>query len=900
MKDKFDKNKNPNIPDTDDTERFWKSAEVTTSRLKFNGVRMSDNTESAPKSRLSGTLSGTPAKSDVSKTDVNKTKESTGTGAFYSAGNLSFSGTSSPAPAKPTSKLIGTAAKSAPASSETKVSVPNVSVSKVSTKTAPTVKGESKFVPTDKVTIVSSAKKTANTDKGTTSPSVKKTSNTDKITIAPSVKKAAVTDKGVVAPTVKKVTPADKVTTAPVAKKAEPEKAAPVAKPIPKKKSKPSMNPETMEQYEKFHEKRAELCEIINDASKIASALNMKNFTDKLKTVSRKISGDSFKIQIVGNFKNGKSTFINSFLGENILPAYARPCTAVINEVKYGEEKRAVLHFKNPLPETLPEELSAEAANHIKTHASKKKIPPLEIPYDKIEEYVVIPMGKDPKDMILESPYEKVELYWPLDLLSNGIEIIDSPGLNEHATRTKVTMDYINKTDAIIFVLNATSLCSMDEMSFIKNNLKEQGFDDLFFVINRFDLIPENERERMKKFAGKQLSELTSFGDDGLFFVSAKQALDGKMTGNRELLEASGLIGLEKYLSDFLTKNRGQLKLSTPARSLGKILTDEVMGKIIPRQKDMLEIEIGDLRKRYSAIKPVLSKLENRKNRLYEKMLLGIRQNKTEFKILASENSQSIIVAIPEWVRTFEPRTKLGLFANQSKVKELADEISSHVSIRLEQSVMVWQKNQLVSSIKETASCIFGPAEKEIKQIMRDVRDAGNAVTGYREDSDAEHSDMSFDILSSLNNLSDNKEIAKSLAATTSGGSLTAFLSIANPVSIFDALSYMLAGANAQTNKIKDSVVMEMTANIRNGSSTFERSVVENVTGLFTDMADKMIAPVEEEIQETQNQIENAIFNMEKGGDVINKKRASLDACEKKIKVICTNINTFVSELSKI
>ena len=773
----------------------------------------------------------------------------------YSLPNESFHKT----PDKPVSKLMGTAAKSG----EKKVSVPKVPARSVSA-------SSQKAPSSDKITIVSSAKKQALAKAESTVKALPKQAHSDKVTNVSSAKKTV----------------------------SAKEQAA--VKESTKKKAKPSMNPETMEKYEKFHEKRAELCGIIDDASKIAATLNMKNFTEKLKFVSEKISGDSFKIQIVGNFKNGKSTFINSFLGENILPAYARPCTAVINEVKYGEEKKAVLYFKNPLPETLPEELSPEAACHIKKHSSKKKIPPLVIPYDKIEDYVVIPMGKDPKDMLLESPYEKVELFWPLDLLSNGIEIIDSPGLNEHATRTKVTMDYINKTDAIIFVLNATSLCSMDEMSFIKNNLKAQGFDDLFFVINRFDLIPENERERMKKFAKKQLSELTSFGDGGLFFVSAKQALDGKITGNRELLDASGLIGLEKALSDFLTKNRGMLKLSTPARSLEKILTNEVMGKIIPRQKDMLEIEIGDLRKRYNTIKPKLSKLESKKNRLYEKMLLDIRANKSEFKSLAAENTDSVINSIPDWVKAFEPTTKIGLFANQSKVKELAEEISSYISIKLVQSVLLWQKNILVSSIKDTAACIFNPAEKELKKLMQEVRDAGNAVTGYSESADTVHSNTGFDMLSSLNGFSDNKEIAKSLATTTSGGSLSAFLSIASPVSIFDAFSYMLAGADAQTNKIKDSVAAETISNIRSGSTTFERSVVETVTNLFTEMAEKLITPIDEEIQETQNQIENAISNMEKGGDVINKKRSSLNSCEAKIKVLCKNINLFVSELSKI
>ena len=88
MKNKFDKNRTPGTPDINDTERFWKSPEAEKSRLKFNGVRMTDSAENKG-SRLSGTLSGTLSKKDTSKND-NITKESTGTGAFYSAGNLSL------------------------------------------------------------------------------------------------------------------------------------------------------------------------------------------------------------------------------------------------------------------------------------------------------------------------------------------------------------------------------------------------------------------------------------------------------------------------------------------------------------------------------------------------------------------------------------------------------------------------------------------------------------------------------------------------------------------------------------------------------------------------------------------------------------------------------------------
>ena len=103
-----------------------------------------------------------------------------------------------------------------------------------------------------------------------------------------------------------------------------------------------------------------------------------------------------------------------------------------------------------------------------------KDIPPIEISYDEIEKYAVISIGHGKEELEYESPYEKIEVFWPLPILKNGVEIIDSPGLNECATRTRVTMNYISKADAILFVLDATRILSADEMRVIEHTLKEQ------------------------------------------------------------------------------------------------------------------------------------------------------------------------------------------------------------------------------------------------------------------------------------------------------------------------------------------------------------------------------------------------------------------------------------------
>ena len=50
------------------------------------------------------------------------------------------------------------------------------------------------------------------------------------------------------------------------------------------------------------------------------------------------IKKDKFVLMIAGEAKSGKSTFINAYLGEDILPMDVKQCTSSIIEIKYGEE----------------------------------------------------------------------------------------------------------------------------------------------------------------------------------------------------------------------------------------------------------------------------------------------------------------------------------------------------------------------------------------------------------------------------------------------------------------------------------------------------------------------------------------------------------------------------------
>ena len=93
---------------------------------------------------------------------------------------------------------------------------------------------------------------------------------------------------------------------------------------------------------------------------------------------------------------------VNLILGEDLLPYSVLSTTSTICELKYGEQRRIVVHFKDKDPETwLPtREFPLETASSEQSYLQQ------------ISEYVHVKSDRDKGSI-----YKKVELFWPHLLL---------------------------------------------------------------------------------------------------------------------------------------------------------------------------------------------------------------------------------------------------------------------------------------------------------------------------------------------------------------------------------------------------------------------------------------------------------------------------------------------------
>ncbi len=644
------------------------------------------------------------------------------------------------------------------------------------------------------------------------------------------------------------------------------------------------------EQYARFVSNKNQLAKIIEEASVLLSKLDMQQQCKNLSVLSEKVRNENFKVQIVGTFKNGKSTFINSLLGEEVLPAYALPCTAIVNEVKWAGEKKAIVHFRNPLPEKLQSGIPEKTMLHMQKHGMKN-IPPITIPYDEVEQYAVISIDHGKEEIEYESPYEKVEIFWPLPILKNGVEIIDSPGLNECATRTRVTMDYISKADAILFVLDATRILSADEMRVIQHTLRDQGFDDPFVIVNKFDAIREREKEPMKAFVKDKLKEYTT---NEFFFVSALDALDGKLDGDAELLEGSGMPLFEKGLSEYLTVKKGKAKLSQPTNELKRILSEEAIGKTIPLLRSALDSSIDGLRKNYEDTKPYLEALRVKKEQIHTGYIVRIDMAKDEFLRAVRLYFNELKKSIPGWTEEYEPKKNIGVLSKKQAVDMMVKELTEEIALKIESAQIKWRKTVLEPLISDKMIEIFDDSGSDLGAFFNEIDVINSEASGKFSVSKESPLKRAMSVSGSINidsvalNMS-SKNFGNKLGARIGGAvALIGFAIASNVVGLIAAgigvfILDKLGIDSGMVKKIKDAVSSEIVKQIDEKSESSVNDIVDEIGSVFYGIAYNISEAMNTEIDETESRLLNIIAEMEKGHENIVRKKYEISECERLI-----------------
>ena len=271
----------------------------------------------------------------------------------------------------------------------------------------------------------------------------------------------------------------------------------------------------------------------------------------RLGELKEKIVNQEFNMVIMGQFKRGKSTFINALLGAEVLPTAIVPLTSIVTVLRFGENAGAVVHYL----ENSQEEISLSDIGKFVTEKGN-------------------PLNK--------RGVKYVEAFYPSDYLKEGVRIIDTPGVGSvYKHNTDAAYAYLPYADAGIFVVTADPPLGQSEHQFLKD--VRAYVDKLFFVLNKIDTVDEQDLNEAVAFTGDILTRDLARPVE-VWPLSAKLAFHAKLTNNSEKLERSRLLIFEDHLERFLHHEKGTVFLDAIISALLRHVTDESMAYKLERE----------------------------------------------------------------------------------------------------------------------------------------------------------------------------------------------------------------------------------------------------------------------------------------------------------------------------
>lgn len=316
-----------------------------------------------------------------------------------------------------------------------------------------------------------------------------------------------------------------------------------------------------------------------------------------------KLAEDRFTLAVVGQFKRGKSSLMNAIIGRDLLPTGVLPLTSAITVLKYGPTEHLIVHRED-------------------------SIFPYDLPVTALSDYVT-EKGNPGNEKKVKAVY--VEL--PVPFLRCGIEFVDTPGVGSAITaNTKTTYDFLPKCDAVLFVTSVDTPMTSLELDFLKE-IREY-VNKIFFIVNKTDLLKEDELEDVLKFVIETIRSQVGNSDLKVFPVSARLGGLARTSGNPILYEQSGIKTLEQALASFLSEEKSTVFLAALIHKALKILEEESSAfrdsNLLARIKDVQREKSVTVKRDPYAAAAAAFKAQAKLKELYDRVLSHGTQDITD------------------------------------------------------------------------------------------------------------------------------------------------------------------------------------------------------------------------------------------------------------------------------
>ncbi len=181
-------------------------------------------------------------------------------------------------------------------------------------------------------------------------------------------------------------------------------------------------------------------------------------------------------IAVLGQFKAGKSSFINSLIGQNLLPTGVIPVTAIVTRIFYKKDLTITIHFQNGRKQNISLEQLPEFITEALNPNNQKSVSLADIGTPKMAKF-------------------------------KNLRFIDTPGLGSiFENNTQTTQQWQAKTTIAIIVISAERPLSEADKKLL-DQIKQFSYKT-YCILSKTDLFDQKQLQEITRFVSQNLRQI--------------------------------------------------------------------------------------------------------------------------------------------------------------------------------------------------------------------------------------------------------------------------------------------------------------------------------------------------------------------------------------------------------
>jgi len=458
----------------------------------------------------------------------------------------------------------------------------------------------------------------------------------------------------------------------------------------------------------------------------------------KLEGLIQRLADERMTVAFVAEFSRGKSELINALFfadyGKRVLPSSAGRTTMCPTELMHDPAQPAcvrLLPIETRLESTALAQWRERPEAWISVPFDAQDVDSVRAAFDcvrevrKVSVQEAILMGlmdeTDENGVLHPNAQGEVEVSrWrhaianlPHPLLSTGLVVIDTPGLNALGSEPELTFSLLPAAHAVVFLLAADAGVTRSDIETWRDRISPTLAQGRFVVLNKIDGLWDDLRtaaEVDEEIAAQveSVARTLDINSDRVFPLSALKALTARVTGDMDLFSRSRLAAFERALSREIIPRRQSLVREQVRLESGAIASLARSG--LGQRRQGVDVQVTELRA-----------LKGRNRTVIEQAARGIRQERARF-----DRSLASLKALQRVFARHEAELRSGISLARLKV---------HVQMARD----AMQSSRLSIGLRDAMDGLVRSARLDMEDLARRSDEIGRLMRAMGQRFAAEH-----------------------------------------------------------------------------------------------------------------------------------------------------------------